>query len=39
MPHKSESAGAYRTALDVYDRQTAKQAAFRLGDLIKRVHK
>lgn len=39
MPTSVESAGAYRTALDAYDKRTAKQSALELGAIIKRVGK
>jgi len=39
LPHKHESAGAYRTALKEYDRATASRQVSFIGTAIKRVPK
>lgn len=39
MPHRHESAGVYRTELQKADKQQARQAGLRFGQILKRVEK
>lgn len=39
MPNKHESAGAYRTALDTFDKRQAHAAGGRFSNVLKRIEK